>query len=451
MEIFIIFLLVLSNAFFAIAEIAIISFNDNKLRRLAEEGNRKALLLTEITQEPTRFLATIQTGVTLVGFLASAFAADSFAEPVRNSLLALDIGIGQQSARLLSLALITLPLAYISLVFGELLPKRLALQKPETISFLVATPLRIFSKIAMPFVRLLAGSTDLLLKAFGVDETKFEGDITEEEIRLMMDVGREKGVLHADEREMINNIFEFDNKTAKEVMTHRVDIKGIPLTMPIKEVIGLVTNAKYTRFPVYEETLDDIVGILHIKALMPLLGTAEEQQINLASLLRKPYFVSINKKTDALFKELQKNNTHLAIVVDEYGGVAGLVTIEDLLEEIVGNIRDEYDEDEEAEFESINENCFIFQGDFSLEKARQILHLPATDDDYETIGGLVVGLLGRIPAEDETIIVTSGDWVFEVLEIDERRITKVKVYRVPSDKTAVEITSANKAGDENVD
>ncbi|MCF8054366.1 MAG: hemolysin family protein [Deltaproteobacteria bacterium] len=430
LELFILLILILLNAFFAVAEIAIISFNDNKLRKLVLEGNRKAAIIKGLTDQPSRFLATIQVGVTLAGFLASAFASDRYSAGLSLFILSLGVdGLGHEGARLISLFLITIPLAYVSLVFGELLPKRLALQKPEAISFAIAKPLEWFSHISKPFIRLLAASTDLIIKLLGISDTQASEDITEEEIRMMVDVGEEKGVLQADEKTMINNIFEFDNKTAEEVMTHRVDIMGIPASMELSEVITLAISEKYTRFPVYEESLDNITGILHIKDLMTIMCSAESGQVELSKILRKPYFVSINKKTDELFRELQKKNVHMAIVLDEYGGTAGIVTIEDLLEEIVGNIRDEYDEDEEVDFASIGEDIFFFQGDFSFEKAKQILNLAADGENYDTLGGLVIDILGRIPEEGEAIKIQSGGWVFEVLEIDERRIEKIKVYR----------------------
>lgn len=428
LQILFLFILVGINAFFASSEIAIISLNDNKIKKMAEEGHKKAKLLEKLISEPTRFLSTIQVGITLSGLLASAAATESFTDRLALAVKTAGLPVSEPVTRLASVALITIILAYFQLVLGELVPKRLAMQNPEAISMFTVSPLTILAKAASPFVKLLAASTSFIIRAFGGNPDASEEKITEEEIRMMVDVGQEKGVIRGTEKDMINNIFEFDNTTVSEIMTHRTDIIAIPSDAAFDDIMKLVLTEKFTRMPVYEDDIDNIIGILHVKDLLYFIKEKSSESFNLKEILRQPYFVPQSKKTDVLFKELQKNKTHMAIVIDEYGGTAGIVTIEDLMEEIVGSIFDEYDE-EEKEIEKIDENTFIIDGTISLDKVSHILEAKLPTEEYETLSGFVMGQLGRIPHEEEKPVVEFNNIIFKVEEIDEKRIAKVKVCK----------------------
>lgn len=419
--------LIVLNAFFAASEIALISLNINKIKLMADEGNKKAQRLVNILSEPSKFLATIQIGITLAGFLASAFAAENFADPLVNLIKATQAPIPENVLKTVSVIIITLILSYFTLVLGELVPKRLAMKKAEQISFFVVSPLNLLSVVTSPFVKLLSVSTNSVVRLFGVDPSAEEKRVTEEEIRLLVDVGEEKGTIHESEKEMINNIFEFDNKIVSEIMTHRTEIAGIPISASLDEVLDIIKRKKFTRFPVYEDNIDNIIGILNVKDLLFLLED-NDQDFDLKKLLRQPYFVPESKKTDELFKELQSTKTHMAVAIDEYGGTAGIVTIEDLIEEIVGNIFDEYDE-EEKEFEKLDENTYLINGVASLERVEDFLDVELPVEDYDTLSGFLIGQLGRIPGENENPEIEFNGLVFKVEEMVEKRIAKVKACK----------------------
>ncbi|HLO11013.1 MAG TPA: hemolysin family protein [Pseudoneobacillus sp.] len=428
-EILVLLVLIILNAFFAASEIALISLNDNKIKLLAEGGDKKAKLLQNLLSEPSRFLATIQIGITLAGFLASAFAAGSFSGKLTEVLIEMGVPLSKHLLENLSVVLITLILSYFTLVLGELVPKRLALQKAEAIAYFAVMPLTILSKITSPFVKLLTLSMNLIVRLFGVDPNAEDGNVTEEEIRMMVDVGKEKGTIQDSEKVMINNIFEFDNKTVSDIMTHRTNIVAIPIDFSLKETAHIVNVEKYTRFPVYEENIDHIIGILHVKDLIQFVENCDEKSFNLRELIREPYYVLESIRTDHLFKEMQKNNVHMAIAVDEYGGTDGIVTIEDLIEEIVGNIFDEHDEldFDEDEIIELEPNTYLFPGTTNLYEVEDMLKVELPTREYDTISGFVIGQLGYIPVGDDHPSVEYHNITFNVEEMNELRIMKVKV------------------------
>lgn len=419
------------NGFFAASEIALISLNDNKIKARAEEGDKKAIQINNLLKEPSKFLATIQIGITLAGFLASAFAADTFAEKLVYLIQSNGITISEVWLRNISVIFITLILSYITLVFGELVPKRIAMKKAESIAEFVVGPISALFIIASPFVKLLTLSTDFFVKLFGIDPYEEDDTITEEEIRMMIEIGEEKGTIDYIEKEMLNNIFEFDDKTVAEIMTHRTDIAAIPIEASLAEIIELINREGFTRFPVYEGGIDNIVGILHVKDIIKSIDIDKIKETNfeVRDLIRPPYFVPSSKKTDELFRELQKNKVHMAIIIDEYGGTAGIVTMEDLIEEIVGNILDEYDEEEEN-IEKQDENTFIINGTVNLEVVGDLFDVKLPIDEYETLSGFIIGQLGRIPQEGERPEIEYNGLMFKVEEVEEKRITKVKVYKI---------------------
>ena len=367
-EITILVVLILLNAFFAASEMALVSLNDNKIKFMAEGGNKKAKLVQSLLEEPSKFLATIQIGITLAGFLASAFAAGTFAGELADYLYKLNVPLDQNLLETISTIVITLILSYFTLVLGELVPKRLALQKAEEISFIAARPLTVLSKITSPFVKLLTISMNLIVRLFGVDPNAEDENVTEEEIRMMVDVGKEKGTIQEAEKEMINNIFDFDNKTVSDIMIHRINIIALPVDISFIETLHTVNIEKYTRFPVYEENIDDIIGILHVKDLIQFIENGDKNTFNIRDMVREPFYVLESIRIDQLFRDMQDNNVHMAIVIDEYGGTDGIVTIEDLIEEIVGNIFDEYDEPEKEiiEIEELDQNNYLIAGTTNL-------------------------------------------------------------------------------------
>ncbi|WP_226678167.1 hemolysin family protein [Mesobacillus jeotgali] len=428
-EIVVLLILIVLNAFFAASEIALISLNDNKIKLMAESGDRKAQMVYNLTSEPSRFLATIQIGITLAGFLASAFAAESFAGRMAAFLSEMGVPLSQSMLELVSVVTITLVLSYFTLVLGELVPKRLALQKAEPIAMFAAAPLTVLSKISSPFVKLLTLSTNGIVRLFGVDPNADEENVTEEEIRMMVDVGMEKGTIQDTEKEMINNIFEFDNKTISDIMTHRTNIVALSVDTSLRDTVAIVNREKYTRMPVYEGSIDHIVGILHTKDLIPFIECEDQEQFNLRSMLREPNFVLESMRLDQLFKVMQKSNIHMAVAIDEYGGTDGIVTIEDLIEEIVGNIFDEYDEPEldAAEIVQVDANQYMMTGTLNLYEVEDALKIELPSEEYDTLSGFVLGQLGYIPAAGEHPEVEYQDIVFTVAEMDDRRIAHVNV------------------------
>lgn len=423
-QVIVLAILILINAFFAATEIAFISINDAKIEKQAKEGNKKAKQIKKMLREPSKFLATIQIGITLAGFLSSAFAADAFADDLAPMLQNL-IPLGLTAWRNISIILITIILSYFSLIFGELVPKRLAMRNSEKIAFGTIGIIRTISIITAPFVKLLTASTNGVSKLFGISGTD-EETVTEEEIRMMVDVGEEKGSIKEEERELINNVFEFNDKVVSEIMIHRKDIYAIDINSDIDNILKELDEYKYSRIPVYEENIDNIVGMLFIKDL--LANVNKKEKVKIAKIIREPYFVSENKPIDELFRDLQKNKHQLAIVLDEYGGTAGLVTMEDIIEELVGNIFDEYDE-EEKEFEKIDDNTFLISGSVSIHDLRKILGVEIPEGEYDTLSGYLIELLGRIPSDDEKPVIETKRVTYKIEDYEEKRILWVKACR----------------------
>lgn len=423
-QIIVLVVLILLNAFFAATEIAFISLNDAKVNKDAKEGNKKAKKIKKMLKEPSKFLATIQIGITLAGFLSSAFASETFADklaPMLNEWIPIGVIVWKN----ISIVLITIILSYFTLVFGELVPKRIAMKNYEKIAYASIGIVRVIYAITAPFVKLLTASTNLVSKVFGVKEGE-EATVTEEEIRMMVDAGEEKGAIQEEERDMINNIFEFNDKTVSEVMVHRTDIFAIEINSNIDEILKSIDEYKYSRIPVYEETIDEIRGVLYIKDLFKYIKTNETLLIK--DVLREAYFVSENKKINELFKELQKNKMQIAIVLDEYGGTAGIITMEDILEELVGNIFDEYD-DIEPEYEKIDENTYMISGGVTIYELKKILGIKIPEGEYETLSGYLIEILGRIPDDEEKPVIETKEATYKIEDYEDKRILWVKVCK----------------------
>jgi putative hemolysin len=421
--------LIVLNAFFAASEIALISLNDNKIKAMAEEGHKKAGLLHKLLSEPSRFLATIQIGITLAGFMASAFAAESFAGGMAEALYATGIPIHKEILETVSVMLITVLLSYFTLVLGELVPKRIAMEKSESIAMFAVMPLTVLSKLTSPFVKFLTLSTNALVRLFGVDPHADKEQVTEEEIRMMVDVGKENGAIDENEKTMINNIFEFDNKSVSDIMTHRRNVVSLPLGITLHEAAARINEEKFTRFPVYSEHIDNIVGVLHVKDLLPFLEERKDPtSFRLEAILRKPHFVPESKRIDELLKELQFKKVHLAVAIDEYGGTAGIVTIEDVIEEIVGNIYDEYDEDDKS-IEKGADGAYIVDGGVHIREVNALLEIELPNDEFDTLGGFVISQIGRIPNKHERPAIEYVGYVFQVEEVLEMRLGRIRIAK----------------------
>lgn len=426
--------LIIINAFFAMSEIAIISLNDNKLRMMADDGNLKAQKVLKLIESPSAFLSTLQIGVTLAGFLTSASAAQSFSGPLSVWFSRL-VGWSTVPSWLAGVAtvVVTIVISYFSLVLGELAPKRIAMQCSEKVSFKVVGILLFFKAIMKPFVVFLSVSTNLVVKLFGFDPNASQEVITEEEIRMMVDAGEEKGVIEDSQKEMINNIFEFDDIVAADVMTHRSDLECVEISDSIDDILKIAMSEGYSRIPVYEDEVDNIKGIIYVKDLLKYIGKPVPQGFKISRVMREAFFIPESKRCDDLFNEMTEKHLQMVIVSDEYGSTAGIVTIEDLLESIVGNIQDEYDNEEE-EIEQINENFFSFDGVTDIEEVNEALEITLPEGEYDTLGGFIMSELGRIPQEDEKPEITACGFRFTVEEMDERRIERISAERLPQEE-----------------
>lgn len=431
-NIVLLFVLILVNAFFAMSEIAIISLNDNMIDKQAEEGNKKAQKVKKLTENPSNFLSTIQIGVTLAGFLTSASASTTFAEMLTNAILSISPAMEKFSDIIdgASVVIITLIMSYFSLVLGELAPKRIGMQKPEKIAFRVVDILLVVKKFASPFVKILSLSTNAVVRLLGFDPNANEEVVTEEEILMMVDVGEEKGVIENLQAEMINNIFEFDDIDVSDVMTHRTDMIAVEDTDSLEDVVNLSMEHGYSRIPVYHEDQDNIIGVIYIKDLLKYVSKALPKDKKPADVMRPAYYVPFSKNCGKLFSEMSEERVQMAVVVDEYGGTAGIVTMEDLVEEIMGNIRDEYD-DEEEEIVEESENVFTVDGTAYIEEVNELVGDVIPEGDYDTLGGFIISQLGFLPKDGEMNEVVYENITLTVLNVEERRIGKVRVEITP--------------------
>lgn len=430
LKVLLLLVLILVNAYFAMAEIAVISLNDAKMEKMAEEGNKKARLVLKLTKNPTRFLSTIQIGITLAGFLTSASAATSFAELLTEAVTS-RFDVPENVISPIAVVLITLIMSYFSLVLGELVPKRIGMQIPEKVAFMVAKPLLFISKVTGPFVRFLSFSTNTIVKILGFDPNANEESVTEEEIRMMVDVGGEKGVIEDDQKEMINNIFEFDDIDAGDVMTHRTDVVAADVNdITVDDFIQLAIENGRSRIPLYEEEIDNIVGIVYVKDLLKYIGKQVPASNLLRDIMREPYFIPETKSCGELFKEMRAKRLQMAVVVDEYGGTAGIVTIEDIVEAVMGSIQDEYDHEDE-EISKIDDNTFTVDGTIDIEEIDELIGKELPEGDYETLAGYIMDELQCIPKDGEMNEVLFENVKFTVLSVEDRRIEKIKVEIFP--------------------
>ena len=425
-QLVILVILIFINAFFAASEIAFISLNDAKIEKQAKEGNKKAKQIEGMLKSPSKFLATIQIGITLAGFLSSAFASDAFAEMLAPALYNLMPFFSLTVWNNISIIVITIILSFFTLVFGELVPKRLAMKYYEKISFGTIGIIRAIFILTSPFVKFLTFVTNGISKLFGVAESE-EEQVTEEEIKMMVDQGEESGNIKEEERELINNVFEFNDITVSEIMRHRKDIFAVDINISNEELMEELSKEefRYSRIPVYDETIDEVKGILYVK---DVLKNINKKNFKVKNLVKEAYFVSQNRLINEVFKELQRNKTQIAIIVDEYGGTAGLITMEDILEELVGDIFDEYDK-VEKEYEQIDENTYLLSGSLPIYDVNKLLNAEIPEGDYDTLSGYLQEEMGRIPKDEENPIIETDKVTYKIEEYEDKRIIKVKACK----------------------
>jgi len=429
--------LILLNAVFACAEIAVISMNDNKLAKLTSQGDKRAKRLTKLTSQPARFLATIQVGITLAGFLASAFAADNFSGRLADRLIKLGVNVSPEALRTISVIIITVILSYFTLVLGELVPKRVAMRKAEKLALAMSGFIYFISKAFAPVVWLLTVSTNGLLRLFGVDPTENDEEDTEEEIRMMVDVGTERGTIDQDEKDMIQNIFEFDDTSAADIMTHRTEVTVLWLDEDDEQWEKTINESRFSVYPICFESPDDIVGVLYAKEYFRLKDKSRDNVMDQA--VRDAYFVPETIRTDVLFRNMKKTRNHFAVVIDEYGGMSGIVTMNDLLEQLVGELEDDISvPEEEPLIEAIDSNTWRIRGIAPLELVSEKLGIELPEDDYITFGGLVFGILGTIPSDGSTPVIEEFGLVIKVTEIKNHRLESAVVYVTEDIKAAVQ-------------
>lgn len=419
----------LLNAFFAGAEMAVVSVNKNRIRSLAEEGNKKAKVIEKLFDDSTKFLSTIQVAITFAGFYSSASAASGISPVLAEWMRGMGIPYSGQIAH----NGVTLVLMFFNLVFGELVPKRIALQKAEAFCMLTVMPVHYISIILSPFIKLLSVSTKLVLKILRMKTEDQEEAVTEEEIKALLKMGNESGTFDDDEREMIDSVFAFDDRTAREVMVPRRDVVTIDIDEPFEELIDEILESRHNRIPVYEENIDNIIGVLHVKDVMIELRKSGLEQINIREMLHKPFFVPETKEADELFRTMQATRRHMALLVDEYGGFSGIVTIEDIVEEIMGDINEEY-EDVVPEIQQIGENEYLLDGGILIEDLNDELELKLETENYDTLSGYLIEQLGHIPAKEDRDIIEVDGLVFTVEEVKDNRISRVKLKILPKEE-----------------
>jgi len=424
--------LIFVNAWFAATEVAVLSLNEAKLRHDAEEGDKVSAQLLKLSESPNQFLSTIQVCITLAGFMGSAFAADTFASKLAEAFIAMGVNISAEMMNSICVVVITLVLSYFTLVLGELVPKRIAMHYPEKMARMAMGVLSFCSKAFKPIVWLLSVSTNGLLRLLGIDPNAEAEEVTEEEIRMMVDMGGESGAIEETEKEMIENIFEFNNRTAEDVMTHRTAVTSIWVGDDEETILKTIRETGLSRFPVYDEDMDDIIGTLNTRNF--LLNTTAEHPRTVRELLHEAYFVPETVACDQLFRNMQMKKIHMAIVLDEYGGMSGLVTMEDLLEEIVGNIYDEFDPQTEAEITRVDDDTWRISGAASLEDVADALDVELPVEEYDTLGGLIFSQFSTIPQDGTTPEVNASGLHIQVEKIEDHRVEFALVTKLPDEE-----------------
>ncbi len=423
--------LIALNAIFASAEIAVVSMGETKIEKLAEEGNKKAKRLKKLTAQSSKFLATIQVAITLAGFLGSAFAAESFSDVITTWLLSLGVPLEYVVLEKIVVIGITLILSYLSIVFGELIPKKIAMNNAEKIALALAGFLRFISVLFAPLVWLLTATTNGILRLFGVDPNK-EEEVTEDEIKMMVEAGSEKGTIDSDESEMIQNVFEFNDISVSEIFTHRTDVEFLYMDDSVEEWDEVIYSTRFNYYPLCGEDSDDIVGILDSKEYLRMTDRTRESILKNA--IKKPTFVPESVKADILFRKMRETGVHFAITVDEYGGMSGIVTMRDILQIIVGDLVEDDEEEKLETIEPVSENTWRIRGEATLDEVEEALDYKFDEEiceDYDTFGGYICGILGEVPDDGADFEIEAGELSVHVTLVKSRRIEETTVVYIP--------------------
>lgn len=431
-------ILIALNAVFACTEIAVISMNDNKLAKMAADGDKRAIKLAKLTSQPARFLATIQVAITLSGFLGSAFAADNFSDGLVEWLVSAGIPIPVKTLDTLAVIFITMILSYFTLVFGELVPKRVAMRKAESLALGISGMITAIAKLFSPIVWLLTASTNAILRLLGIDPNAEDDNVSEEEIRMMVDVGSEKGVIDSEEKEFIQNVFEFDDITAGEIATHRTEVSLLWLEESMEEWEETIHNSRHTLYPVCDDSADNIVGILNAKDYFRLENKSRDHVM--AQAVTEAYFVPESVKADILFRNMKRSRNNLAIVLDEYGGMSGIVTLNDLVQQLVGDLGDDdSDEGEIIPIEQLDSEIWKIHGSATLEEVSEVLDVPLPCDEYDTFNGLIFGTLGSIPQDGTSVELETDNLHIQVTQINDHQVEEaiVRLSRCPCKESPV--------------
>lgn len=417
--------LIVLNAVFASAEIAVISMNETKLKKMASEGDKRAKRLSKLTEQPAKFLATIQVAITLAGMLSSAYAAESFADPLVETLVAANVNIPEPILQSICVLLITVILAYFNLVFGELVPKRVAMKKSETLALGLSGLLRAVSRVFAPLVWLLTVSTNAILRLVGIDPEDEEEEVSEEEIRMMLEAGNEKGTIDEEEVEMIQKVFAFDDTSVEEVCTHRIDVVTLDMDDDMDVWSETIYNSRYTYYPITGEDDDDIIGVLDAKDYFRLDDKSRENVLKCA--VDKPYFVPETVKADVLFRNMKQERKYFAILLDEYGGLSGIITLRDILQLLVGDFYEEDDVMTEADIVQTSALEWKIKGSADLEEVAEELGLTLPVEEYDTFGGYVCGVLGHVPDDGTSCQTETANMHIVVHNVDNHRIGNTTV------------------------
>lgn len=425
------------NAIFASAEIAIVSMNELRLEKLAAEGNKRAKRLMSLTAKPAGFLATIQIAITLSGFLGSAFAADNFSDILVQWLIDLGVTINPATLDTIAVVLITILLSYLTLIFGELVPKRFAMKKTEQIALGLSGLIYVISKLFAPIVWFLTISTNLVLRICRIDPNENEEEVSEEEIRMLVDVGSQKGIIDKNEQKMIVNVFEFDDKDAGEFSTHRKDILAINIDDSIDRWEEIITGSTHSLYPVYKGSIDNVVAVLDSKKFFRIKNKTQASVQKNAFM--QPVYVPENMKIDVLFDLMQKSHNHFAVVLDEYGGTVGIITMNDLLEQLVGDLDNEKElPNAEPDIVPLSDTSWKIKGGVSLDTVAELLQLKLPVETYETLSGYIFGLYCSIPKDGSKFNVETDELDIQVLDVRYHTVASCIITKKAAQETAAE-------------
>ena len=421
------FVLIFINGLFSCAEIAVLQVGDTKLKRLAEDGNKNASKLLKLTEDPARFLSTIQVAITMAGFLSSAFAADSFAVPATRLLLKTGIPVSEGVITPIVIVVITIVLSYVNIVFGELVPKRLAQAYTEKLSLSMAGILQFASVLFRPFVWLLTISTNGVMHFLGIDPDETEDKVSEEDIKMMLDEGTENGTIESTENEIIQNVFDFNDITVEDVCTHRTDVAMLYIEESDEDWREIIFSNRFANYPICDEDDDDVIGVLDTKDYFRLEDKSRENVLRNA--VDKPFFVSQNMKVSDLFQTMKRERKYYAVVIDEYGGMTGVVSLHDLIEALVGDLQEEDAMPEPEPIEAIGENEWIVLGIADIEDVNEVLKVNIPTEDADTFGGYIMGIMGKVPDDGSSFHVETENLKIDVAYIKNHRIGKTIVRK----------------------